>query len=316
VGTCVQRLTVVDGAPPQLIVPPDVVLEFPSATGTNLCGVATALDACGEATISYRDSVSNCCGTSLVISRVWTATDEWGNRISTAQTISVVDSTPPMLSDVPDKTVAAGVPLVFDTPTATDASGTAVVQVMGTVTNNLVNGSYAVTRTWCATDACGNKCPGESQTITVTSPIVPPPALERLTIAAAGPNTIRLRWPTNAADYRLESAATMNATRWFAVPVAPLLTNSEYQVTLPMTGPSQFFRLSDGPPFLELSVSAGKLHLAWPTAPSGFKLESSSTMIAGSWTPVAVTPAASNAMNHVELALPTGPAVRFFRLQK
>jgi hypothetical protein len=247
---------------------------------------------------------------------VWTATDDWGNRVSATQTISVIDTTPPTLSDVPDKTVDAGTPLVFDTPTASDASGTAVVQVVATETNTLANGSFAVTRTWCATDACGNRCQGESQTITVLAAVTPLPILDRLTISTAGPNSIRLRWPTNAADYRLESAATMKASRWSPVSVTPVVTNGEYQVTLPIAGPSQFFRLSDGPPFLELSVVAGKLHLAWPTAPSGFSLESSTTMLPGSWVPMAVSPAASNAMNHVELPLSPGPAVKFFRLRK
>jgi len=315
-GTCVQRFTILDDAAPQLIIPADVVLECPSATSTNICGVATALDSCGEARVTYSDSVSNCCGITLVISRVWTATDEWGNRTSATQTISVVDTTPPTLSDAPDKTVAAGEPLVFDTPTATDASGTAVVQVTGTTTNTFPDGSYAVTRTWCATDACGNQCPGESQTITVSATLITVPAVQQLTISALGPNSILLRWPTNAVDYRLESAVTPNAPRWLPVPVTPTRTNAEFQVMLPITSPSQFFRLSDGPPVLELSVSAGKLHLAWPTVPGGFQLETSDTMLPGSWTPVSVTPTTSNALNHVEVLLQSGVTRQFFRLRQ
>lgn len=203
---------------------------------------------------------------------------------------------------------------MFDTPTATDASGVCVVTVVSTTTNASANGSYTVTRTWCATDACGNMCPGISQTISVAAPIVVAPAVDRLTISATSGGVL-LRWPTNAANYRLESAATMNS-RWTPVRVTPVNTNGEYQVTLPMNAPSQLFRLSDGPPVLELSVVGGSLRLAWPAAPSGFQIESSATMAPGSWTPVLVTPAISNAFNYANVPLAPGTSKIFFRLKK
>jgi hypothetical protein len=142
------------------------------------------------------------------------------------------------------------------------------------------------------------------------------PALSGLTISAAGPAGILLRWPTNAVDYRLESSPTMNGKRWYPVPVTPINTNGEYRVYQPMTGPSQFFRLSDGPPTLELSAVAGKLHLAWPTAPSGFQLESCDPMQPANWTPVLITPAASNAFNHVDVPLQLNTRGKLFRLKK
>jgi hypothetical protein len=215
-----------------------------------------------------------------------------------------------------NKTIASGQTLVFDTPTTTDASGTAIVQIVGMTTNMLADGSYTVTCTWCATDACGNMCGTKSQTITVAAPVVSVPALQRLTISATGANGILLRWPTNAADYRLESSPTTTAKRWYPVPVTPVSTNGEFQVTLPVTGPSQFFRLSDAPPMLELSASAGTVHLAWPTAPSGFQLESSDTMLPGNWAPMLITPATSNGFNYVDLPLRRAIAGKLFRLKK
>src|SRR5204863_4677957 len=41
-NTCVQRITVRDSTPPVLLAPPDLVLECPADTSTNLTGVAVA----------------------------------------------------------------------------------------------------------------------------------------------------------------------------------------------------------------------------------------------------------------------------------
>ena len=312
-GSCVQRFTVVDATAPSLTVPANVVLECPSATGTNVCGVAAALDLCGAATLTYSDSVSNTCGIAKVISRRWMATDSFGNSTNATQIITVVDTTPPTLTPCTNKTIAAGQPVVFDAPTATDAGGTPVVYVVGATTNSFADGSYSVTSTWCASDPCGNHCASQSQTITVAAPIVIVPTLTGLTISGT-PTGILLRWPANAANYRLESSPTMSAPRWSPVPVTPTLVGNEYQVALPATGPSQFFRLSDGAPTLQLSVVAGQLRLSWPTAPSGYVLESSDTMLPGNWTPVPTTPEVINAFNTVDVPM-TSPG-KLFRLKK
>jgi len=236
------------------------------------------------------------------------------------------------LSLVEDKSIGANDPLVFDTPTAYDASGTAVVQLDNLATNTLGHGSYAVTCTWSATDGCGNQSLTESQTITVAAPIITEQPVQQLTISvinanensaesattipAVSLNSILLRWPTNAVDYRLESADRMNATRWSPVPVTPISTNGEFQVVVPITGPRQFFRLSDGPPVLAMSVSGSKVHLAWPMAPSGFMLEASDNALPGSWTPTPIRPVASNALNHVDLPFQSHLGQKFFRLRK
>jgi hypothetical protein len=309
-STCVQRFTVRDATAPSLVVPTNVVLECPSGTGTNICGVATAQDSCGTVTITYSDTVTNTCGISKIVFRLWTASDEWGNSTNAMQTITVIDSTPPTLSTCTNKTIAAGQPLVFDAPTATDAGGTAIVHLVGTTTNTLSGGSYSVTSTWCATDACGNQCAMQSQTITVLAP-----SLTRLTIAIAGPNSVLLRWPVAAIEHRLEYAPTPDAARWYPVAVTPINTNGEWRVYLPKTGLSQFFRLTDTPPYLEgQKLSGGNLRLTWPTAPSGFQLEASETMASGSWIPVVITPGISNALNHVNV--PATGAKKFFRLKK
>src|SRR5438094_410995 len=167
-STCVQRITVRDTTPPVLSVPADLVLDCPADTRSSATGVATAQDACGSARLSYNDIVSNGCGGTEVISRIWTATDDSGNSTNAVQTITVRDTTPPIITCVPNKTVECASDWTFDAPTASDTCGDVTITIVGTVTNltGHCGNTFDATRTWRATDACGNtaEC---SQTVTV-----------------------------------------------------------------------------------------------------------------------------------------------------
>jgi hypothetical protein len=139
------------------------------------------------------------------------------------------------------------------------------------------------------------------------------PLLSRLEIIRVTADGILLRWPTDASDYRLESSTDLK--QWSPVAITPQMTNGEYRIYMTPTGPYRFFRLVNTPPVLEaLKVSGGNLRLTWPTAPSGFQLETSDTLAPGSWVTVAIPAAVSNALNHVDL-VPNTPK-RFFRLKK
>src|ERR1019366_8303576 len=96
--SAVQTITVHDTTAPSLTWPGNVALECPADTSTNKNGTATAWDACGPATVSYSDVVSNSCGGSQVITRTWTATDSCGNATNAIQIITVRDTKPPTLS--------------------------------------------------------------------------------------------------------------------------------------------------------------------------------------------------------------------------
>jgi hypothetical protein len=312
-STCVQRITVRDTSAPVLAFPAIVTLECPADTSVNDTGTALAVDACGTATLSYSDVVSNACGFTKTIFRTWQATDDNLNTNTAVQTIIVSDTTSPALIALTNKSIAAGAPLVFDTPTASDFCGLATVSSLSTTTNTLADGSYTVSRRWQATDACGNQSTPQTQIITVTVP--GSSTLSRLVIAANGPTGVLLRWPTNAANYRLECSTSPNGARWNPVPVTPILTNGECRVYLPKSGQCQLFRLANTPPYLQgVTVSGGSLRLTWPTAPTGFQLEASDTMASGSWTSVAIVPGVSNALNHVTVS-PAG-AKKFYRLKK
>src|SRR5262249_40946145 len=78
VTNATQTITVRDTTPPSLICPPNLVLECPADTRTNVTGVAIAQDGCSAVNISYSDTVSNSCGNTRVISRLWAAVDSCG----------------------------------------------------------------------------------------------------------------------------------------------------------------------------------------------------------------------------------------------
>src|SRR5438045_6950863 len=100
--------------------------------------------------------------------RTWRATDACGNTAECSQTVTVEDHTPPTITCVSNKTVECTSAWTFDAPTASDTCGNVTITILGTVTNltgHCVN-TFAATRTWRATDACGNtaEC---SQTVTL-----------------------------------------------------------------------------------------------------------------------------------------------------
>jgi hypothetical protein len=164
-ASALQTITVRDTTPPTVTAPPNLVLQCPANTATNATGVATTQDGCSAVTLAYSDSVSNTCGGANIISRTWTATDACGNSASAVQTITVQDTTPPTLTVGANRSVVDGQSWSFDQPTAVDNCSTATITVLSTVTNFMASNMF-VTRTWVATDACGNSSTA-AQTIIV-----------------------------------------------------------------------------------------------------------------------------------------------------
>src|SRR5438477_6163839 len=75
-----------------------------------------------------------------------------------SQTVTVEDHTPPSITCVPNKAVECGSAWIFDAPTDTDTSGVESITIVGTGTilAGHCGNTFDATRTWRATDGCGN----------------------------------------------------------------------------------------------------------------------------------------------------------------
>ena len=102
-ATATSTINIIDDAAPVITCPSDITVDCTSSLDPMATGMATAIDACGDATVSYTDgAITGTCPQTLV--RTWTATDECGLTSSCTQTITITDTTAPVLV-MPDVTV-------------------------------------------------------------------------------------------------------------------------------------------------------------------------------------------------------------------
>ena len=172
-ATAKQTITVkADNTPPVFTyVPADKTVECGHVPQM---GMATAEDDCSSVSITFHDSddIDVCNGG--IITRTFTAKDACGNKATAKQTITVkADKTPPVFTYVPhDKTVDCGTDISMGMATAEDNCSSVTVTFMDSDGGDVCNGS-TITRTYTATDACGNKATAK-QTITIKADKTPP----------------------------------------------------------------------------------------------------------------------------------------------
>jgi hypothetical protein len=134
-----------------------------------------ANDACSEVSVEYvgevREGSSNC---DYTLVRTWIAEDVCGNRSTRSQSIFVYDNTAPSFVNFPaDVDASCGqVPAVSQNVTANDNCGDAVISYLGEVLEGTLPCNYILSRTWRATDACGNYV-DSTQHITVIDTTAP-----------------------------------------------------------------------------------------------------------------------------------------------
>lgn len=239
-AACSQTVTVADTTPPVINCSTNQTVE---------CGTSwdftppTATDACSgtNVVITVLSTATNsACGNTFSATRTWQAADPCGNSATGSQTITVVDTTPPILNCATNFSAAYEASWDFTPPTVFDAcSGTDVsVSVQGTVTNATGNGGFTATRTWLATDGCGGSATC-SQTVTVAPKVVNPPVLH---VTGSAPFGFSFITQTDA-FYTVLCAANPGATNW--QPVTNFQGNGgEMPVTLPEeTNQAQLFRV-------------------------------------------------------------------------
>ncbi len=133
-------------------------------------GTAEAEDNCGSVTVTYDDEiVGNLC--ELVITRTWTATDECENSATAVQVIAIIDTTAPEFSFVPgDLTHECDATPDYGTATATDNCNDVTVTFDDQESGDSCE--LFITRTFTATDACGNAT-SATQHITIVDTTAP-----------------------------------------------------------------------------------------------------------------------------------------------
>ena len=173
-ATCTGTIVVRDNTPPTLTCATQTspincpaVPAFVAPTATDACDATVAI------TFSDATTQGSCAGT-YSVTRTWTATDDCGNTATCSGTIVVQDVTPPTITCVAQTTpISCPAVPVFNPPTATDAcDATVAITFNDVTTQGSVAGSYSVTRTWTATDDCGNTSTC-SRTIVVQDLIAP-----------------------------------------------------------------------------------------------------------------------------------------------
>jgi len=171
-SVCTQLITIIDETAPVVTAPADVTVDCGDSTEPSSTGVASAVDNCSGLEYSYVDApLTGTCPVILV--RTWTATDACGNSASDVQTISITDTTAPVVISSPDNLTIecdATLPAIVAPEFSDNCDATVTVDY----TENEVDDAcgYTITRTWTAYDDCEN-ITTVTQVITVTDTTSP-----------------------------------------------------------------------------------------------------------------------------------------------
>lgn len=180
VGTCVQLIVVQDLIAPIITCPTAVSVSCASSVPAPNIALVSASDACGgTVNISFvSDAISaQTCTNKYTITRTYRATDLCGNSATCAQIITVNDIIAPTISCPANLnfTCASAVPAPnVNQFTASDNCTGAVTKsfVSDIISNQICANKYTITRTYRATDICGNSATC-AQTITINDNIAP-----------------------------------------------------------------------------------------------------------------------------------------------
>jgi hypothetical protein len=203
-STCVQIVTVIDTTPPVATCAPNKTVEF--GQGWNF-DAPTGTDSCVGPNVTIRiintvTNTSGFCGPTFSATRTWEIADGCSNKVNCTQTVTVRDTTAPVFTCAPDKTVNCLGPWAFDAPTAVDlvTGTTPTITVLNTVTNGSCGSGFTATRTWRATDSCGNSA--------TCSQIVSGRAIVSIGGTVFNPTN----YPATMSDKRVAAATVMGPT--------------------------------------------------------------------------------------------------------
>jgi large repetitive protein len=162
-ATCVQLIAVVDTQAPVITCPADKTIECSDSQLPDLMGFATSTDNCDpNPTETYTDlTIPGNCPETFTIRRTWLSSDRCGN-VSTTCThiITVRDTTNPTWDQPMPANITVECSAVPAPPTPITASDNCDNEVAVSYAQVRTDGNcldnYTLTRTWVATDNCGN----------------------------------------------------------------------------------------------------------------------------------------------------------------
>lgn len=167
-ASCVQTIAVIDTTKPVLSgIPGDAAVQCnalppaPAVTANDVCQGVVAVS------LSESQAAGACPGT-YILTRTWTAGDGCGNTVSASQDVAVMDTVDPILMGVPgDVSVQCDAVPPPALVTASDTCDTNVpVGFVESQADGACADQYTLTRSWTATDDCGNDVTGQ-QFVTV-----------------------------------------------------------------------------------------------------------------------------------------------------
>jgi len=215
-----QTVTVTDTTPPVLVgAPADAAADCATIPAAS---TVTATDDCSDPiTVTFAETrVDGTCPNNYQLVRVWSAMDECMNLAAATQTVTVTDTTPPVLVGAPADAAAdcATIPAAPTVTATDDCSDPITVTFAETRVDGTCPNNYQLVRVWSAMDECMNLA-AATQTVTVTD-TTPPVLVGAPADAAADCATI-------------PAASTVTATDDCSDPITVVFTESRVDGTCP-----------------------------------------------------------------------------------
>ncbi|MEM9820758.1 MAG: hypothetical protein AAF985_06790, partial [Bacteroidota bacterium] len=148
------------------------------------------VNSCGTTTLTFEDvTTPGDCLNEFSITRTWTVTDNCEGINTTAQTLFVVDTTPPVAPPAPEDIAVQceeDIPAPVNLTAMDDCAGEITASPSAEITPGDCANQFVMVRTWIFEDGCGNSV-SVSQTITVNDTTAPeaPAAPADLSLACA-----------------------------------------------------------------------------------------------------------------------------------
>lgn len=158
-GAPIEEICIPVTCDPVLTCPSNVTIPCHASTLPPNTGSPTFADFCnGDPVFSYSDQINTgTCPQAYSIIRTWTVTNACEETATCTQSIQVVDNTPPTITCPASITVDGLTPPPFMSPVVQDNCDMNVnLTFTQTTTSSDCSSESVITRTWTATDDCGN----------------------------------------------------------------------------------------------------------------------------------------------------------------